>query len=262
MKVIPTLVAMSLLLASNVAPAAKFDSCNTEQCVSYFEKFKKAARQGFVSAEYNTAKFYYYGYGTEQNDEQALKYYRKAAVKGIKEAQYMTGLLYVTHPELNEIEQGLYWLERAALNGHKHAGFLLGKSLAANIDGNKDYQEADKWLVESLERNYYKMPELIEQLVSIGVFTEQNFPQMHNHLIEQNQFIVKGKLTNFEPVQYERITVTGSTLESGFDTLLKNFRGRNSTTGSRIGEDCALTGACQRKSLNEMKDSIWVRQGQ
>ncbi|REL24360.1 tetratricopeptide repeat protein [Thalassotalea euphylliae] len=274
-KRISTLVAamMSTLVFASVtytgaASAAQITACDTAECVSYFKKFKRAARKGYISAEYNTAKFYYYGYGTEVDKTLALKYYRKSAVNGSKEAQYMTGLIFVSEPGLQDHKQGVYWLERAAANGHIHALFLLGKAHAQGDiqnSGAPNYQASDKWLSRAFDKRYSKLPKLVEELNNQKVFNETNYPSLYNKLVEHNMWLAKTDagsvdLTNWEGKTYERITVTGSTLKQGFDMLLANFRSRNDSTGSRLGGDCQLKAACQRKSLNEMKDSMWVSQ--
>ncbi|REL24359.1 tetratricopeptide repeat protein [Thalassotalea euphylliae] len=250
------------------ANANQLEACNTEECVSYFKKFKRAARKGYVSAQYNTAKFYYYGYGTEADKALALKYYRKTAVNGSKEAQYMTGLIYVSEPDLQNHEQGIYWLERAAANGHIHAAFLLGKAHAQGdtINGGApNYQASDIWLTKAFDKRYNKLPALVEELNAKKVFNETNYPSLYNKLVEHNMWLAKNSngevaLSNWDGKTYERITVTGYSQTEAFDNLLATFRGRNNSTGSRLGSDCQLTGACARKSLNEMKDSQWVSQ--
>ncbi|WP_448555778.1 tetratricopeptide repeat protein [Thalassotalea montiporae] len=250
------------------ANANQLEACNTEECASYFKKFKRAARKGYVSAQYNTAKFYYYGYGTEADKALALKYYRKTAVNGSKEAQYMTGLIYVSEPDLQDHEQGIYWLERAAANGHIHAAFLLGKAHAQGdtINGGApNYQASDIWLTKSFDKRYNKLPALVEELNAKKVFNETNYPSLYNKLVEHNMWLAKNSdgevaLSNWDGKTYERITVTGYSQTEAFDNLLATFRGRNNSTGSRLGSDCQLTGACARKSLNEMKDSQWVSQ--
>ena len=259
MKIVVLAISLLLAFAANQAKAKDLEPCVTEECVNYFNKFQRAARRGFISAEYNLAKFYYYGYGTDKNETQALKYYRKAAVNGAKEAQYMAGLLYITNEILKDFEQGAYWLERASLNGHIHAAFLLGKSYVLAAD-KPNFPHADLWLTVAFDKQYHKVPNLIEQLSQKGVFNEDNFPMLYNRLVEKNMWVVDGQLSNWDGKTYERITVTGSSLQTGFDTLLASFRGRNSSTGSRIAGDCYRTGACQRKTLNEMKDSMWVSQ--
>ncbi|REL27281.1 sel1 repeat family protein [Thalassotalea euphylliae] len=250
------------------AIANQLSACDSEACVSYFKKFKRAARKGYVSAQYNTAKFYYYGYGTDIDKALALKYYRKTAVNGSKEAQYMTGLIYVSEPDLQDHEQGIYWLERAAANGHIHASFLLGKAHAqGDVEkGNPpNYEASDKWLSRSFDTRDNKLPALIEALHKKNVFNETNYPSLYHKLVEHNMWLAKNSdsevaLSNWDGKTYERMTITGYSQTQAFDNLLATFRGRNNSTGSRLGGDCQLTAACTRKSLNEMKDSMWVSQ--
>ena len=48
--------------------------------------FNKAAEQGHAASQYELGFAYSLGFGTEQNDEESLKWYRKAAEQGHKEA--------------------------------------------------------------------------------------------------------------------------------------------------------------------------------
>ena len=47
-------------------------------------------------------------------------------------------------------------------------------------------------------------------------------------------------------------------LQTVFDGMLGGFRKKLKSTGSRLAIRCSDNVACQEKSLNEMKDSIWV----
>ena len=244
-----------------VVKSAALEACDTSVCKTHFKGFKKAARRGYLSAEYNIAKFYYFGYGTEVNYESALRYYRKSAVKGVKEAQYMAGLLYITNEALKDYDQGIKWLERAANYNHPHAAFLLGKVHATNGTEKANYQESDKWLSHSFDHKYHKLSALVETLAKNGQFNEKNYPELYQKLINENLWLDHtGQFSNWDSNRYERITITGISQTIAFDNLLAKFRGRNNTSGSRLKGDCAMTGACQRKSLNEMKDSMWVSQ--
>lgn len=251
----------SALLVATPAQSAALEPCDTEVCKTHFKKFKKAARRGYLSAQYNTGKFYYFGYGTNIDQEKALYYYRKAAVKGVKEAQYMAGLLFITNDELKDYNQGIKWLERAANFNHVHAAFLLGKVHAIGTGGKANYQKSDKWLSYSFDNKHNKLPAFIETLAESGQFNEANYPILYPKLIKENLWQEQsGKFANWESNNYERITVTGTSQKIAFDNLLAKFRGRNNTSGSRLKGDCTMTAACQRKSLNEMKDSMWVSQ--
>ena len=51
-----------------------------------FGCFQQAAEQGHAASQYELGFAYSLGFGTEQNDEESLKWYRKAAEQGHKEA--------------------------------------------------------------------------------------------------------------------------------------------------------------------------------
>ena len=141
---------------------------------------------------------------------------------------------------------------------HLDAAFLLGKVHASG--NNPNYEESDRWLTLAFDKRYHKVPYFVEELDQKQVFNETNYPRLYQKLVDNNMWLQNNQLSNWDGKPYERITVTGSTLNATFDTLLATFRGRNSSTGSRISGDCYKKAACQRKDLNDMKDSIWVSQ--
>ena len=62
--------------------------------VRSFEKTLAAAKQGDAEALFKTGRAYETGVGTQQNNEQAIDYYRQAASAGSPEATYHLGELY------------------------------------------------------------------------------------------------------------------------------------------------------------------------
>lgn len=56
------------------------------------EWYRKAAEQGYAPAQFALGCLYEDGHGVEQNEGEAIKWYRKAAAQGYKEA-----LLYLGH---------------------------------------------------------------------------------------------------------------------------------------------------------------------
>ena len=257
MRQLAKVITLSVGLLTTSVNANGLPQCSEGKCVEQFKQFKKAAKRGHVGANYNTGKFYYFGYGTDVDRELALKYYRKAAVQGAKEAQYMTGVIYLTNEELYDFKQATKWLNRADKFNHPHAPFLLGKAYISDND-YKDYQKADAYLSKSFDLKYAKLPTLIEQLIATNEFNETNFPELTNRLIAANLWIEDGKLSDWLTNDYERLTVAGNSLENSLDMILASYRSRNNTTGSRLNGDCVQTASCKRKSLNEMKDSMWV----
>ena len=50
------------------------------------EWWQKAAKQGYVQAQYNLGVMYANGTGVEQSDEKAVEWYQKAADQGFEDA--------------------------------------------------------------------------------------------------------------------------------------------------------------------------------
>ena len=50
---------------------------------------QKSAEQGFAPAQFELAEMYYYGNGTVQNTDEAIKWYKKSAEQGNAKAQYI-----------------------------------------------------------------------------------------------------------------------------------------------------------------------------
>jgi len=83
---------------------------------------------------------YYNGDGAEQDYEQAIYWYAKAAEQGSADAQYYIGLMYYQGEGVKEDEiQAYEWFIKAADQGHEDAlEFLYG-------DGHNDGQY-DAWI--------------------------------------------------------------------------------------------------------------------
>ena len=54
------------------------------------------AEKGDARAQLEVGQTYYFGTGVEQDDEEAVKWYRKAAIQGHRVAQYNLGEMYAT----------------------------------------------------------------------------------------------------------------------------------------------------------------------
>lgn len=73
----------------------KFSMENIEQStIADIKRFRKAAEQGNIDAQFTLGKCYYNGYGVTQSYTDAVKWYRKAAMQGDARAQNNLGLCY------------------------------------------------------------------------------------------------------------------------------------------------------------------------
>ena len=120
--------------------------------------YRKAAQQGDLEAQHQTASFYLAGKGVEKDEEKGLFWYKKAAAKGYVAAQHNLGAYYDRKGDFKNAlkyyklsadrglavdqfnmavfylrgqgvkqdkEEGLRWLRKAAINGDKQALKIL-----------------------------------------------------------------------------------------------------------------------------------------
>ena len=86
---------------------------------------------------------------TMKKDEvKAVKWYRKAALRGDADAQFNLGVCYAKGEgvEKDEVE-AVKWYRKAALQGHADAQFNLGIRYAKGRGVEKDEVEAYKWVL-------------------------------------------------------------------------------------------------------------------
>lgn len=102
-----------------------------------------------------------------------LKWTRRAARKGIREAQRYLGYLY-------SIESGLLvpynpykafrWYERAALRGDPEARLEVGKMYAMGLGVTRDRNEALKWFLKARNKADVEQLTVLGQILSDGAF--------------------------------------------------------------------------------------------
>lgn len=93
------------------------------------EWYTLAAKQNHVIAQNNLGVFYEQGLGDlNKNPKRAAKWYREAAEVGYSYAQYNLGVLYLRgHGVKRDIDEAIFWLEIAALQGVAQAQSELDK---------------------------------------------------------------------------------------------------------------------------------------
>lgn len=118
---------MRLLLGEGMAP-------DTVQAVYWV---RKAASQGMISALYNYAVLLINGWGVEWNPFEAYKNFRRAALSGMGQAQFIVGLLHTDNLIVKKDYAKAYaWSVRALENGYEPAEELI-EALKPHIDTNK-----------------------------------------------------------------------------------------------------------------------------
>lgn len=129
---------------------------------------KKAAKQGYVFAQYYLGQMYRTGRGISedemaQKDKQAVFWYKEAAKQGYPFAQYRLGQMYRAGRGISEgkmaqkDELAVFWFKEAAKRGHVRAknslGFMYdtGRGISKDEMAQKD-ELAVFWFKEAAQR--------------------------------------------------------------------------------------------------------------
>ena len=135
-------------------------------------KYKKALKLYLAAAQkgrdkdyYRIACFYFNGYGTEQNEEIAFLWCKKAAERDDVKAQKSLGDMYYygTGVEIN-YHEAAFWYEKASNSGDFVASYNLGYMYYEGIGVLKNIDSARYYLSESVKHDYSKAKKKLKEL--------------------------------------------------------------------------------------------------
>ena len=109
-----------------------------------FEWFMVAARQGNTQAEYYVSMYYQNGKGVPQNMEQAIYWFEKAAVKKEKNALYHLAMILIKQ-EVKDYITIAKLLEQAAAQEHAHAQYNLAVMYQKGDGVTQNLQKSFFW---------------------------------------------------------------------------------------------------------------------
>ncbi|NQZ82035.1 MAG: sel1 repeat family protein [Colwellia sp.] len=245
------LIAVAVLLMSFQLQAEQIKACQSDYCVDYFNKFKKGSKRGYVQANATIGQFYYIGYGTEKDEDKALKYLNKAARKGEHSAQYLVGVISLMSEENKDVKKGIKYLEKVAKANYKDANYILGTLYINDKIIAKNLEKADLYLAKAYKQKEKRLPELLE---SISESLEKNasfFPKLT--AIMSKKPLAKNADNNlaWPKSHMEVITITSMPLSMAFDEQITTFKRRKKTTGSKLqGKTCDENVGCYQARLN------------
>jgi TPR repeat protein len=115
---------------------------NNEQAVKWY---RKAAEQGLNHAQFNLGWMYANGKGLIEDYKEAVKWYKKSATQGNILAQYNLGTLYDKDIILDP-QKAVDWYEKAAHQGSPEAQYYLALHYILGTGVLQDYYRAKYWL--------------------------------------------------------------------------------------------------------------------
>ena len=117
--------------------------------------YRKAAEQGDAPAQNNLGLMYANGTGVLEDDNEAVKWYRKAAEQGDASAQNNLGLMYANgEGVLEDDNEAVKWYRKAAEQGDASAQYNLGLMYDNGEGVLEDKKEALKWYRKAAEQGY------------------------------------------------------------------------------------------------------------
>lgn len=238
--------------------------CDTSECRNLFENYKKYARTHSDAATI-LGEMYLLGYGTEADEEQALKYFQRASAWRSTEGTYKAGLLLVERGATEDVEKGIDYLRQAAKEDNVHAIYFMGTILSDARYGNPDYAEADKWLAKSTLLRHPKINDPLVRLREEGKLTRDFFPATLEAIHHVNSTPPeKSALPLFAPRAapedgMEVIAVNGPDLTEFLNMGITLFRDlpndiNSMTTGTRVvGRTCEEVVNCTSTSIDDFR---------
>jgi TPR repeat protein len=110
------------------------------------------AEQGNADAQVLLGRMYLMGQGVTQDRDQAMKWFKAAAVQGNADAQFLLGSLLLLPQK--DVGEGMKWLRLSADQGMRDAQYLLGKTYLQGIkDAPQDLVQAAMWLLLAAKGN-------------------------------------------------------------------------------------------------------------
>ena len=142
---------------------------NEEEAVKWYQK---AAEQGYAKGQVRLGHAYLYGWGgITTNEEEAVKWYRKAAEQGYAEGQYNLGnCFYSGYGVTKDEEEAMKWYHKAAEQGYGNSYYDLGLIYQYREENRS---EAIKWYKKYADYWYKESGDenstTIESLKELGV---------------------------------------------------------------------------------------------
>jgi len=144
-------IAVIFTIIFNAALAADFEdgfaAIERKDYATALAKFRSAAQQGSVAAQFNLGLMYDMGHGVAQDYKEAVRWYQRAAQQGLAQAQYTLGLMYNNGQGIaQDYNEAVRWYKLAAKQGYKAAHNNLGVMYFNGQGVAQDYVRAHMWL--------------------------------------------------------------------------------------------------------------------
>ncbi|MBQ8096175.1 MAG: sel1 repeat family protein [Prevotella sp.] len=121
---------------------------DSKDYVAALAKLKPAAERGQKKAQYRVGRCYDKGHGVEENNQEAMKWYKKSADQGYYKAEYQMARACLKGKGGLKVDEkkALSWVKKA-VGGKKHGAEMLKEIKEGAAEGDK----TDQRLLELLK---------------------------------------------------------------------------------------------------------------
>ncbi len=142
--------------------------------------YTKAAETGHAEAQFNLGRMYWKGRGIPRDYEQAAQWFRKAADQGDVDAQFRLGVMYSNGEGLPQDHvHAVQWFRKAAEQGDSSAQYNLGLAYDNGNGVLQDYQQALHWYTKAASQGNKSAQNNLGVMHEHGVGTPQDYVQAH-----------------------------------------------------------------------------------
>jgi TPR repeat protein len=151
-----------LLISLAVLSCLLFNASLSHDCLAGFYDKHSAndvkhlmvkANAGDRIAQEELAGVYQSGEGIAKSEDQAVIWYKKAALQGCASSQRFLGYHYLLIAK--DYKNAFYWFEKSAKAGDKVAQFCLGRMYLNGVGVGKSTEKAFYWLGKGGQQHYY-----------------------------------------------------------------------------------------------------------
>jgi hypothetical protein len=156
---------------------------DNESNTDYFNRIKPLAEQGNVEAQIVLAEAYFYGRGVETNRQEAVAWYRKAAVAGDASAQATLGLcVFRGWGCEKDHNQAFRWYLRSAENGNLSAMNNIAYCYLHGFGVEKNPETGFSWAMKAAGQGYHPAQTMVAECYLDGLGVERNLERAETWL--------------------------------------------------------------------------------
>ena len=145
-----------VLLWSGCAQSPEFEFGSEEWQLDKIQK----AEQGNANAQFNLGGFYLMGFGMPQDEEEAVKWFRKSAEQGNSNALLALGESYLSGKGVPENKaEAIRIFRKSAEQGNGNAMFRLGMCYMVGDGVPQDEAESKKWFEAAAKKGVTGKPD-------------------------------------------------------------------------------------------------------